>query len=326
MPSNVKQTLDLLFSRAGTYLGEGTNHEGQKFTGTLKLHPSVAGKGLTLDFVAVGKDGIQYHREHSLVGLNPAESLSLWVLSTNHPGVVEHKLHASEGGLVFRCGDFVDQRSFREEIAIDFWDNGDLGYRYSWGLPGGEFQERSSVRMPNAKTKPIREAKLKKTDHGLVPEGEGWYVINARESRWNANSKFGTSCGFEGTHRFEQFGMNVHVIHPGQPNCHYHGEDDQEDFLVVQGECRLLIEGEERLLKPWDFVHCPKWAKHVFVGTGKEPCAIVMVGGRTGHGVIYPVTELVKRYDACPAAETDSPRISYAHTPAWAPAQSGLPL
>lgn len=43
--------------------------------------------------------------------------------------------------------------------------------------------------------------------------------------------------------------MNIHVIHPGRASCHYHGEDDQEDFLIIKGECRLLIEGQERLLK-----------------------------------------------------------------------------
>src|SRR5665213_2972434 len=117
----------------------------------------------------------------------------------------------------------------------------------------------------------IPEAKMRKTDHGLIPEGAGWYIFNASEAAWKTNKKFGEFCCFEGDVRFEQYGINIHIVHPGQPSCHYHGEDDQENFLVLKGQCKLLIEGEERLLKEWDFVHCPKWAKHVFVGAGDSP-------------------------------------------------------
>ncbi len=316
-----KEVLSKLALRSGTYHGEGVNHENQRFLGTLSLHPKFQDKGLTLDFYAKGVDGMEYHREHSLLGLNPAEKLSLWVMSSNHPGVVEHQLATAtttpgaEQTISFRCGDFSNSNTFREEILIDLWSNGDLSYRYCWGLPGGEFKERSGARMAYLKKTPIKEAKLTQTENGLVPEGDGWYVINAKESRWYKNEKFGDSCNFEGSHRFEQYGINIHIIHPGQPNCHYHGEDDQEDFLVLKGECRLLIEGEERLLKPWDFVHCPKWARHVFVGMGSEPCAILMVGGRTGHGVIYPAIDLAKKYNACPLQETDAPPVSYAGCP-----------
>ena len=44
-------------------------------------------------------------------------------------------------------------------------------------------------------------------------------------------------------------GINLAVLEPGQPNCMYHGEDEQEDFLVLSGECLLLVEGEERRLR-----------------------------------------------------------------------------
>src|SRR6185312_15725279 len=58
------------------------------------------------------------------------------------------------------------------------------------------------------------------------------------------------------------------ILAPGQPSCMYHGEDEQEDFLILAGECLLLVEGQERRLKAWDFVHCPAWTEHVFVGAG----------------------------------------------------------
>ena len=317
---------------SGTYVGQGVNHEGQAFTGTLVLLPKFDGKGFTLDFTAKGADGSVYHREHSLLGPTPSQKISLWVMSTNHPGVMEHTLTereatpGAEASLFFQMGDLKNRDTFREEIVLDLWPGGDLSYRYFYGVSGGDFQERSGARMSWLKNTPIKEAKIKRTDQGVIPEGPGWYVINAKDSVWSTNAKFGRSTGFEGSERFEQYGVNIHVLNPGQPNCHYHGEDDQEDFLVLEGECKLLIEGEERELKAWDFVHCPKWARHVFVGAGEKPCAILMMGGRTGHGVIYPCPPLVQKYDACPSKETDSPKESYASCPDSVKERSGWPL
>ncbi len=102
------------------------------------------------------------------------------------------------------------------------------------------------------------------------------------------------------------------MLEPGQPACMYHGEDEQEDFLVLAGECLLLIEGEERPLKAWDFVHCPKSTEHVFVGAGSGPCAVLAVGSRSGGGVVYPASELAQRHGAGVAAETHSPEEAYA--------------
>lgn len=157
------------------------------------------------------------------------------------------------------------------------------------------------------------EARLVETDGGLVPEDDGWFVVNAREARWHRQPAFGTSCGFEGDERFEQFGINIQVLDPGQPNCLYHRENLQEDFLVLSGECLLLVEGEERRLGPWDFVHCPPWTDHVFVGAGDGPCAILMVGARDpDEEVVYPVSELARRYGASAEKETPDPREAYA--------------
>jgi len=103
----------------------------------------------------------------------------------------------------------------------------------------------------------VPEANIVKRENGLVPDGEGWYVLNARESTWLHTDDFGVACTFEGDVRFAEFGINVSVPKPGQPACMYHGEEAQEDFLVLAGECLVLIEGEERPLRKWDFVHCP---------------------------------------------------------------------
>ena len=118
------------------------------------------------------------------------------------------------------------------------------------------------------------------------------FVVNAREVMWRGREALGRSANLEGDAEFEELGFQLVVLDPGVPACMYHGERAQEDFLVVSGECVLVIEGEERQLKQWDFVHCPPMAEHVFVGAGDGPCAIVMVGTRVWkereEEIIYP--------------------------------------
>ena len=80
----------------------------------------------------------------------------------------------------------------------------------------------------------VPEASVERTEKGLVPKGEGWYVVNMKEARWERTETFGDGCTFEGDVAFPQFGINVQVLHPGQPNCMYHGESNQE---VVSSCC-----------------------------------------------------------------------------------------
>jgi len=160
----------------------------------------------------------------------------------------------------------------------------------------------------------VPEAELKPTAVGLEPAGDGWFVVNAREAKW-LDGHFGAYTRFEGASRFTKLGFNIGVLAPGQPACYYHGEDEQEDFLVLSGECLLLIEGEERSLKQWDFVHCPPWTEHVFVGAGDGPCAILAVGTRSGGGVIYPRSDVALRHRAGVERETRAPREAYADLP-----------
>jgi uncharacterized cupin superfamily protein len=155
------------------------------------------------------------------------------------------------------------------------------------------------------------EARLQKAGHGRAPAGEGWFVLNARDARW-LTGDFGAFTRFEGDARFPSIGVNIGVLAPGQPACLYHGEDEQEDFLVLSGECLLLIEEEERRLKAWDFVHCPAWTRHVFVGAGEGPCAVLALGTRLGDDVIYPVSALAQRHGAGVRHETHDPQAAYA--------------
>lgn len=174
----------------------------------------------------------------------------------------------------------------------------------------------------------MKEAKLVKTDAGLRPDGEGWFVLNAHEAGWKNNGWFGKWLDFEPDEpRFSQFGINIHVLAPGQPNCFYHRENAQEDFLVLSGECILLVEEEERHLKAWDFVHCPPGTTHVFVGAGDRPCAILMVGTRMeNEEITYPASELAQRHEAGVKETTHEPKVAYTGRPESTPVRCPVEL
>jgi uncharacterized cupin superfamily protein len=162
----------------------------------------------------------------------------------------------------------------------------------------------------------VPEASLERTEHGVRPAGEGWFVLNARDACW-FEGVMGSYGIFESDDvRFDQVGIGVGILHPGEPNGMYHGEDAQEDFLVLSGECLLLVEGEERRLKAWDFVHCPPWTEHIFVGAGDGPCLVLGVGARRkGRGIHYPVNALALQHGAGVETETTDPREAYARVP-----------
>jgi uncharacterized cupin superfamily protein len=170
----------------------------------------------------------------------------------------------------------------------------------------------------------VPEAPLEDSGSGLAPSGEGWFVVNVRDAEWWTSKTFGSGCGFENEKaEFPQLGINISVLEPGEPNCLYHSESQQEAFLVLSGECKLLVEGEERPLQAWDFVHSPAGTQHVFVGAGEGPCAILMVGARSeGEQLLYPVSELAGRYGASAEEETPDPKQAYAR---FERAQRGRP-
>jgi len=166
------------------------------------------------------------------------------------------------------------------------------------------------------------EARLVDTAGGLEPGGPGWFVVNVRDTAWWQSDAFGASCPFEGSEeagaRFPQLGINIHVLEPGKPNCMYHGESGQEAFLVLSGECLLLVDGQERRLRAWDFVHFPAWTEHVLVGAGDGPCAVLMVGARPDvDEVSYPVSELAVSHGAGVEEATPDPGVAYARFPKW---------
>ena len=185
------------------------------------------------------------------------------------------------------------------------------------------------------------EAHLEEVDSGLAPVTDGWFVVNVRDAAWLTNDAFGARCIFEadtpvvrGTElaerTFPDLGIRLTVVEPGQPSGLYHAESNQEGFLVLAGECTLLVEGEERPLRAWDFVHCPPGTEHVFVGAGDGPCVIFMTGRRTREKqTVYPQSDLASRYGAGVETETSSAAEAYAPFPHWEPerpeSSKGLP-
>jgi uncharacterized cupin superfamily protein len=167
----------------------------------------------------------------------------------------------------------------------------------------------------------VQEARLERTDYGLAPATEGWFAVNVRDAAWMTDEVFGDACVIEGDAvAFPQVGYTLTVLQPGQPNGMYHREDDQEDFLVLSGECLLLVEGEERRLQAWDFVHCPGGTEHILVGAGEGPCVIFMSGGRAHRGsAVYPRNATALRHGAGVEADTTESREAYAPFPKWKP-------
>ena len=178
----------------------------------------------------------------------------------------------------------------------------------------------------------VPEAPLRQTEHGLVAAGEGWFVLNALAARWR-HREGKASLAFDGETDFPQIGIGLVVLGPGEPMAMYHWETDQEDFLVLSGEALLIVEGEERPLRQWDFVHCPAKTPHVIVGAGVGQCVILAIGARehqttrSPDGTLqwvadwgaYTVDEAALRHSAGVKEETTDEEQAYARFPELQP-------
>jgi uncharacterized cupin superfamily protein len=174
------------------------------------------------------------------------------------------------------------------------------------------------------------EGPLVDTGAGLVPQGEGWFVLNVGEAAWLRHDVFGARCTFEADGRIvnerpelhvrqhPQLGIRLHVLEPGKPSTMYHRESEQEGFLVLQGECLLIVDGKERPLRAWDFFHCPPGTTHAFVGAGDRPCVMLMVGARSDEGtILYPRDDTALARGAGVEEDTPSPQEAYAPYSHW---------
>jgi uncharacterized cupin superfamily protein len=161
---------------------------------------------------------------------------------------------------------------------------------------------------------PVAEATVTRTETGKVVEGDGWFILNLAEASWERDQDLGIWCDLGAPDTpFSQFGIGPHMLMPGQPNARYHAESAQEGFLVLSGECLAIVEGQERRMRQWDYLHCPPGTHHITIGAGEGPCVILMVGTRGPEiETEYTVDELAARYGASVARETTVPREAYA--------------
>jgi uncharacterized cupin superfamily protein len=168
----------------------------------------------------------------------------------------------------------------------------------------------------------VPEAPIEKTDEGLAPGSPGWFVVNAREARWRRRPGRGYSLPLSGwsdeeceTH-FTQLGVNLIVLGPGEPLSMYHWEADTEGFLVIAGAPLLIIEGEERPLRQWDYVHCPPRTNHIIVGAGSGRSVVLAMSSReqmaTPEWGGYTADPVAQRHGAAVEEDTTDSVAAYA--------------
>jgi uncharacterized cupin superfamily protein len=174
----------------------------------------------------------------------------------------------------------------------------------------------------------MHEAKIEGTETGLQPADDGWWILNASEIGWATVEGTGTWCSFEApSARSPLLGIGIHILWPGDTPGYYHAESNQEGFLVLSGECLAVVEGQERRMGPWDYLHCPPGTAHITIGAGDGPCAILMVGTRAPDDTTqYIADPVAARHGAAVEVPTDSAREAYRDRPPIRPARSPWPL
>jgi uncharacterized cupin superfamily protein len=173
----------------------------------------------------------------------------------------------------------------------------------------------------------VEEAPLRRDEMGLVPDGDGWFIVNIAESQGAHTERFGDGCMFEGRiGTFPELGVNVRVLQTGQPAAMYHREGAQEAFIVLSGECVAIVEDEERPMRKGDFLHSPPGTAHVLVGAGEGRCAVLMVGARKQPLEIeFPASSAAARYGASVEEDTYDRGVAYAGVSPPEPAAIALP-
>jgi uncharacterized cupin superfamily protein len=158
----------------------------------------------------------------------------------------------------------------------------------------------------------VKEAELRETDTGLVPEGKGWFTVNVRDASWLTMEGAGTWLAFEAEGVPQQIGVGLHMLPPGESTGRYHAESNQEGFLVLSGECLVVVEGEERRMQQWDYFHCPPGTAHIMIG-GEQGCTLFMFGARTPGGLTHYLPDPVAaKHGASVKEPTDDWREAYA--------------
>ncbi|MCW2924562.1 MAG: cupin protein [Thermoleophilia bacterium] len=161
--------------------------------------------------------------------------------------------------------------------------------------------------------------------HALHRGDNGWFAVHLDDIPWVDNGPVARGR-IDHLFHFDQYGMNIQVMQPGQPNCRYHREHrDDETMLVLGGEAIAIIEGEEHPVRAGHLVHCPAGTAHVFVGAGDRPSAVLMVGNRDPRWSegpewgTYVADPVAARHGAAVEEDTNDPEVAYATRPPFEP-------
>jgi uncharacterized cupin superfamily protein len=145
----------------------------------------------------------------------------------------------------------------------------------------------------------------------VIDRTDDWSVTHVRDASWFGNPSFGSAAAFDPQRRHPHTSINLFVLEPGKPNCLYHRENAQEDFLVLSGRCTALVNGEKRELRTWDLLHCGPGVDHVLIGTD-APCAVLAIGHKhPNHEVFYPESPEARARGAESPEPTTDPRVAY---------------
>lgn len=288
----MKEILSQLSSIVGSYSGNGINHEGQQFKGTLTLKPLLGGRGFSIHFTATGQDGTVYHQEESTIAPSMNEKLTLWNFNTNSPALLGHELRGSNpkpesiASLVFGFNKPTDTATFREEIALDIWNNKEISYTYSWGMPGGEFKERSGVRMSSILGQSRHEC-IKHFSEIQEPDNS-YYKSSGSTELLSIGSPFAKKLGLK------KLGIHHELLPPGRRTSWPHAESNEEEFAyVIEGTPDVWIDGNLYPLQPGDGVGfpVPTGIAHTFINNTSEPVRLLVVGEPTkeDNKCVYPL-------------------------------------
>jgi uncharacterized cupin superfamily protein len=172
---------------------------------------------------------------------------------------------------------------------------------------------------------PVDEAPLERTEAGVGPTAEGWFIVNVADAIARGREGLGQAAFFSGARDLPRpFGINVHVLQPGEPSCMYHRDNCDEMFLVLSGECVAVVEEQERRMTRGDFLKTPRGCAHVLIGAGDGPCAILMAGPNIEPDeLLYPESEVAARYGAAVETATEKVSEAYVHHPRTVPGPLG---
>lgn len=288
----MKEILNQLAAATGFYTGEGINHEGQPFIGNLSLQPILDGRGFSLKFTATGKDETVYHKEESTLALSMSETMTLWNLNSNSPGLLAHEFRKTptkadaHASYVFGFNKPDEINVFREEVALDVWSSGDLSYTYSWGMPNGEFKERSGVRMSPISIVNRHECIKHYTE--IQEQDVSCYKSSGSDELLSIGSPFAKTMGLK------KIGIHHELLPSGRRTSWPHAESNEEEFVyVIEGTPDVWIDGHLYRLLPGDGVGfpVPTGIAHTFINNTSEKVRLLVVGEATkaDNKCFYPL-------------------------------------